>query len=38
VQVRGTFSVGELDGQAIPVLIAKEITPVEEPEQPYLYP
>lgn len=38
VQVKGSFTVGELDGEAMPVLIADEITPVDAPEQPYLYP
>lgn len=38
VRVHGTFAAGELDGQAIPVLLADEITPVQAPEQPYLYP
>jgi uncharacterized repeat protein (TIGR03943 family) len=38
VQVKGTFTVGDLDGKAMPVLLADEITPVPEPEQPYLFP
>jgi uncharacterized repeat protein (TIGR03943 family) len=38
VLVRGTFTEGTLDGMALPVLIAEEIIPVQEPEQPYLFP
>lgn len=38
VRVRGTFKQGELDGDAMPVLFAEEVIPVEPPEQPYLYP
>jgi putative membrane protein len=38
VRVKGSFLAGDLDGQKMPVLIADEITPVQEPEQPYLYP
>ncbi|GAB4478512.1 MAG: hypothetical protein Kow00124_22970 [Anaerolineae bacterium] len=38
VQVRGTFRVGELDGMIMPVLEAEEITRIEAPAQPYLYP
>jgi putative membrane protein len=38
VRVAGTFGEGQLDGQALPVLLAEEITPVQPPEQPYLYP
>ncbi len=38
VRVRGTFEAGIVDGSAVPVLMASEITPVQPPEQPYLYP
>ncbi len=38
VEVHGTFQQGDLDGDAMPVLLADEITPVQAPEQPYLYP
>ncbi len=38
VRVRGTFQEGYLDEAAVPVLMADEITPVQPPEQPYLYP
>jgi putative membrane protein len=38
VRVTGTFGEGQLDGEALPVLLADEITPVQPPEQPYLYP
>jgi uncharacterized repeat protein (TIGR03943 family) len=37
VRVTGTFEAGTLDGSGLPVLIADEITPVERPEQPYLF-
>lgn len=37
VRVQGTFDEGELDGEPLPVLVAEEITPVEPPEQPYLF-
>ncbi|MGF1505223.1 MAG: TIGR03943 family protein [Anaerolineae bacterium] len=37
VQVTGTFAAGTLDGQEMPVLIAEEIVPIEQPEQPYLF-
>ncbi len=37
VQVTGTFQEGTLDGNAIPVLFADSIQPVEAPAQPYLY-
>lgn len=38
VQVRGTFTEGTLDGGPLPVVAADEIIPVQEPEQPYLFP
>jgi uncharacterized repeat protein (TIGR03943 family) len=38
VHVKGTFTVGELDGESMPVLAAEAITPVDPPAQPYLYP
>jgi uncharacterized repeat protein (TIGR03943 family) len=38
VRVQGSFHEGVLDGTAMPVLVADEITPVQPPEQPYLYP
>ncbi|MBN1426990.1 MAG: TIGR03943 family protein [Anaerolineae bacterium] len=38
VRVQGTFTEGELHGEPIPVLVAEDITPVQPPEQPYLYP
>ena len=38
VRVTGTFEAGTVDGDALPVLMAAEITPVQQPEQPYLYP
>lgn len=42
VQVRGTFRVAEIDGTTRPVLVAYEgsvgVTPVDQPQHPYLYP
>jgi uncharacterized repeat protein (TIGR03943 family) len=38
VAVRGHFEPGQLDGDPVPILVAADITPVEVPEQPYLYP
>lgn len=38
VRVRGAFSEGLFDGQAVPVLVASNITPIQPPEQPYLFP
>jgi putative membrane protein len=38
VRIKGTFQVGEAVGQSTSILIAHEIIPVEEPDQPYLYP
>jgi putative membrane protein len=38
VRVTGTFGEGQLDGETLPVLLADQITPVQPPEQPYLYP
>jgi uncharacterized repeat protein (TIGR03943 family) len=38
VEVSGTFRPGELEGWKMPVLIAKSVTPVSMPDQPYLYP
>jgi putative membrane protein len=38
VRVTGTFSEGQLDGDPMPVLLADAITPIQPPEQPYLYP
>ena len=38
VRITGTFDQGTLDGEALPVLFAETITPVQQPEQPYLYP
>ena len=38
VQVEGTFMEGQLDTEALPIIQAKSVTPVEAPEQPYLFP
>lgn len=38
VRVTGTFKAGTFDGTEMPVLHADSITPVQQPEQPYLYP
>lgn len=38
VRVEGTFAEGALDGQAMPVLVAETVTPIQPPEHPYLYP
>jgi putative membrane protein len=38
VRVEGTFAEGALDGDAMPVLVAETVTPIEPPEHPYLYP
>lgn len=37
VKVKGSFQEVEFDGSVIPVVFAEEITPAEQPEQPYLY-
>jgi putative membrane protein len=38
VRVEGTFAEGSLDGDAMPVLVAETVTPIQPPEHPYLYP
>lgn len=38
VEVSGRFQPGEFDGEPMPFLIADKVTPVEVPDQPYLYP
>ena len=38
VNIQGTLDTLNLDGQRIPVIRAQTVTPVQEPEQPYLYP
>lgn len=38
VRVQGAFIEGKADGKPTPVLVAEDITPVQQPEQPYLYP
>jgi uncharacterized repeat protein (TIGR03943 family) len=38
VEVAGTLQPGSLEGETLPVLVAHTVTPVEVPQQPYLYP
>lgn len=38
VRVVGRFKVGEFAGEAIPLIAAETLEPVEQPSQPYLYP
>jgi uncharacterized repeat protein (TIGR03943 family) len=38
VEVSGRFEPGELDGQTVNLLVAAQVTRVEPPAQPYLYP
>ena len=38
VQVEGLLAAGELAGAALPVVAAQQITPIDVPQQPYLYP
>lgn len=38
VRVKGTFSAGTLDAQPLPILVADDVSPIQPPEQPYLYP
>ncbi len=38
VQVTGTFEEGALEDEATPVLFAEEISSINAPEQPYLFP
>lgn len=38
VHVKGPFKSGQLDGQSMPVLMAVEVSPIQPPDQPYLYP
>lgn len=38
VRVQGSMASGELDGQAVPVINADQVIPIQEPDQPYLFP
>ena len=38
LQVKGAFQVGTFINAQMPILMAEEITPIEQPKQPYLYP
>lgn len=37
VEVKGRFSVNELEGETLPVLDAESIAPIATPDQPYLF-
>lgn len=38
LQVQGHFQAGRFINAEMPILIATEITPIDQPQQPYLYP
>lgn len=38
VEVTGVFAPGDLESWKMPVIVARSITPVSVPDQPYLYP
>ena len=38
VRVQGSITGGELEGQAVPVITADVVIPIQEPDQPYLFP
>jgi uncharacterized repeat protein (TIGR03943 family) len=38
VRVTGKLAVGEFAGEQIPIIVPDQITPTEQPENPYLYP
>jgi uncharacterized repeat protein (TIGR03943 family) len=38
VEVRGVFAPSTLESWQMPILVADEVTPIDLPEQPYLYP
>ncbi len=38
LRVQGTIRVGEFRGETTPILIASSVTPVDVPQNPYLYP
>jgi putative membrane protein len=38
VEVEGTFRAQDFMGEQVPVIQVARLTPVDEPEQPYLYP
>lgn len=38
VRVQGTITAGEMEGQAVPVIDAAQVNPIQEPDQPYLFP
>lgn len=38
VRVKGSLQVGQLDGKKVPVVQADQVIPIQEPDQPYLFP
>jgi putative membrane protein len=38
VRIQGKMTSGQLDGQAVPVILADAVDPISEPDQPYLFP
>ena len=38
VRVKGEIQVGQLEGQKVPVIQAVQVIPIQEPDQPYLFP
>jgi uncharacterized repeat protein (TIGR03943 family) len=38
VEVRGHLEAGSFDGKSMPILQAEQLTPIAQPDQPYLYP
>lgn len=38
VRVQGEIQVGQLEGQKVPVIQADQVIPIQEPDQPYLFP
>jgi putative membrane protein len=38
VRVKGVIQAGQLDGQGVPELQAEQVSPIPEPDQPYLFP
>lgn len=38
VRVKGVIQVGQLEGQNVPVIRASQVMPIQEPDQPYLFP
>ncbi len=38
VRVQGTISASELEGQPVPAIAADQVSPITQPDQPYLFP